>query len=154
MTVKIILKSGISGWLTGILLFFVLNLFSFQNINAQNPKQQEKEDMNETLPEFPGGIEAMYNYMIRNLNYPQEDLDKKVSGLVVVLSTIEEDGSISNVKIFSSNLRSRKKDSERAKNLCEEEALRVVRNMPVFKPATKDGKPVEVECRFPIRFSI
>lgn len=130
-----------------LLPLFALTLFYCQNTNAQikNP---------DVLPEFPGGLEKMYEYLGQNLTYPTEAKDKQVEGKVYIWFVIEEDGSISNVKAEKSELESPHKNVQKAKKECEQEGIRVVSNMPKWKPALKDGKPVRVSYMVPIKFSL
>ena len=87
-------------------------------------------------PEFPGGAGKMYKYFDRNFKRPNGD---HAEGKIYVEFIVEEDGSISNATI--------KRGLEPA---CDEEALRVVRGMPKWKPSVRDGKPVKSRMTVPI----
>ena len=97
----------------------------------------------EIMPTYSGGTEAMYGYLKANLKYPEEELKTKTEGLVVVNFIVEKDGSLSNIKIVKG-----------ASANFDEEALRVVREMPVWIPGTQRDKPVRVSINLPIRFSL
>ena len=86
------------------------------------------------VPEFPGGILEMNKFIAANLKYPAEAKKNNVSGRVVVTFTVNEDGSLSNIKV--------------ARGLgdgCDEEALRVVKSMPAWMPVMKNGVPLKAD---------
>ena len=97
----------------------------------------------ETLPEYPGGDEARIKFIQKNLVYPQEAKEQKVSGKVFVGFVVEADGSLTNFSILRS-----------VHPLLDEEALRVVKLMPKWKSGEQMGKPVRVQYQFPITFSL
>ena len=94
-------------------------------------------------PEFPGGKDALERFIRDNLRYPQMALDNRVQGKVYVTFVVEEDGSISNPKLLRD-----------IGVLCGEEAIRMVKSMPKWKPGMKDGKPVRVQYNLPVRFEL
>ena len=94
-------------------------------------------------PEFPNGGEALYKYIAENLHYPEQAKSDGVQGKVVVQFTVMDNGDIVNVEV--------------AKGIgggCDEEALRVVKSMPKWKPAIYEGKPVNVQYCIPIKFKL
>lgn len=94
-------------------------------------------------PEFPGGMEALYKYISENIQYPEQAKEANIEGRVVMQFTVTEDGNIVNVEV--------------ARGIgggCDEEALRVVKAMPKWKPAIKDGKPVAGQYALPILFKL
>lgn len=94
-------------------------------------------------PEFPGGSEGLRAYLIDNLRYPEQAKKDGVEGTVAVLFTISEDGSVLNVEV-----------SHGIGSGCDEEAIRVVKAMPKWKPAIKDGKPAAGQYALPITFKL
>jgi TonB family protein len=97
----------------------------------------------EDNPSFPDGVEAMYAYIGKNLKYPKEAKENGIQGRVVVQFIVNEDGSISNVKVL--------KDIGGG---CGEEAARVVKAMPNWKPGTQRGKAVKVRYNLPFKFEL
>jgi TonB family protein len=91
--------------------------------------------------EFPGGPDSLQSYLTRNLTYPEKSKMDKVSGRVYVSFAISMTGEILNPKVISGI-------SEELDN----EALRVVKGMPSWKPGTAGGSPVKVEYILPIDF--
>jgi protein TonB len=103
----------------------------------------EVVDFPDVVPEFPGGTEALSAYIQENLKYPEAALNKQQQGKVYVSFIVEKDGNITRVKI------------ERGVSAeLDEEAKRIVRSMPNWKPAEAGGKPVASRCRLPIFFQL
>ena len=97
----------------------------------------------ETLPEFPGGEEARSKYLNKNLKYPEEAKKKGLEGEVFVSFLVGKDGSISNPVIIKS-----------IGNGFDEEAMKVINEMPKWKPGIQNGKPVRVRLNMPIYFKL
>ena len=93
-----------------------------------------------TSPEFPGGTQALFNFIRENLQYPNNNTC--VTGRVVAQFTVKEDGSIANARV----IRGIHPDFDK-------EALRVINMMPKWKPGTKQGEVVDTEYTVPIMFS-
>lgn len=93
------------------------------------------------MPEMHGGTSAMMDYLQRNIRYPQEALDAKKEGVVLVHFIVEKDGSISNPEVKMS-----------VDPSLDAEAVRVITSMPKWKPGKQDGKPVRVYYNIPVRF--
>ncbi|MEE1000544.1 MAG: energy transducer TonB [Bacteroidales bacterium] len=97
----------------------------------------------EEQAEFPGGMEAMYAYIQKNLVYPEAAKEKGIEGRVFVSFIIEKDGSISNVKILRG-----------IGGGCDEAAKEMVEKMPKWKPGKQRGKPVRFQFTLPIKFEL
>ncbi|MBL6962221.1 MAG: energy transducer TonB [Bacteroidetes bacterium] len=118
---------------------------------ALAPITEEKEEvieeqiffMSEDPPEFPGGDNARNKYLRQSIRYPDIERDNGIQGQVVVNFVVEKDGSINNVKILKGI----------TPNI-NEEALRVVKEMPNWMPGKQRGKPVRVYVNLPIRFTL
>ena len=95
----------------------------------------------EIMPEFPGGLEAMQDYIQKNLSYPKWAIENNIKGKVVLSFVVLPDGSIDFTEI------------EKGIGFgCDEEALRVLREMPKWSPGIQNGKKVAVKLILPIRF--
>lgn len=95
----------------------------------------------EIMPEFPGGIDAMQSYIQKNLSYPKWAIENGVKGKVILSFVVMPDGSIDYTEI------------ERGIGFgCDEEALRVLKEMPKWSPGIQNGKKVPVKLILPIRF--
>jgi TonB family protein len=97
----------------------------------------------ENPPTFPGGDEARMKYLVENINYPDEARKKGIQGVVFVTFVVERDGSINEVRVLRG-----------IGGGCDEEAKRVIENMPNWTPGTQRGKPVRVVFNMPIRFTL
>jgi TonB family protein len=95
----------------------------------------------EKMPEFPGGGYAFYNFLADSIQYPQLAIENKIQGKVYVQFVVEEDGSITNIKVLRG-----------IGGGCDEEALRVIKLMPNWIPGKQNGKPVRVLYNLPIKF--
>ena len=97
----------------------------------------------EKMPEFPGGTEAMYSFLQKELTYPEVARNNGIQGTVLLEFVVERDGSVSNVKPVVSLFPE-----------CDAEAIRVVKKMPKWKPGEQLGKPVRCYFNIPIRFTL
>ena len=95
----------------------------------------------ETEPEYPGGMEAMYRFIQDNLKYPQLALESGIHGKVYLTFVVEEDGSVSNVRVLRD-----------IGGGCGTEAKRVVEMMPKWKPGNQRGKAVRSQYNLPVNF--
>jgi protein TonB len=99
----------------------------------------------EIMPEFPGGEQAMLNFLASRLKYPRQWADNNIKGTVYISFVIDKEGSVTSI----STLRgiSVSKDFEN-------EAKRVVAQMPKWKAGIQNGKNVSVYFTLPVSFSI
>lgn len=95
----------------------------------------------EDQPSFPGGEEARIRYLNENLRYPQMAREAGIQGTVFITFVVERDGSVTDVRVLRG-----------IGGGCDEEAVRVVRNMPRWTPGRQRGQPVRVQFNMPIRF--
>lgn len=97
----------------------------------------------EEQPSFPGGEAALMEFLAKNTVYPPMARESNIQGTVYVQFVVEPDGSVSNVKIMRGIGAG-----------CDEEAIRVVKNMPKWKPGKQRGKPVRVYFNLPFKFTL
>ncbi len=95
------------------------------------------------MPSFPGGFEAMTQYLKDNIHYPEKCLKDSVTGRVIVSFTVTEDGSLVDIEVMRSV----------APEL-DKEAVRVIKNMPKWEPGEFQGEPTRVKYNVPISFRI
>lgn len=95
------------------------------------------------MPEFPGGEDGMHAYLKQHIRYPIEAKKERIEGMVYVSFFVDEEGIVRNVKI-----------EQGIGGVCDEEALRVVRQMPLWTPGKLEGTPVKVQLEVPIRFRL
>lgn len=122
------------------LLFLVL----FGSIvSAQNPNTNPVIfTLPEQSAEFPGGEKALMEFIQKNLVFPKDAGDITIKGRVIMRFTITETGDVTNVTV----------QRGLAPNF-DNEAIRVIRLLPKFKPAKQAGKPVSSNYVIPIVFS-
>jgi protein TonB len=116
-----------------------------EQIIEDEDEGEEKEDeifvFVEDQPGYPGGDEARLKYLRDNIKYPEMAKESGIQGTVYVTFVVEKDGRISNVKILRG-----------IGGGCDEEAVRVIKGMPNWKPGKQRGRPVRAQFNMPIRF--
>ncbi|WP_295120474.1 energy transducer TonB [uncultured Chitinophaga sp.] len=108
------------------------------------PPKEEIFTFVEQPPTFPGGEEALNKYLSKNIRYPHLATENGISGTVFVTFVVDSDGNIKDVKTVG---------AKKGGGL-EEEAVRVVRGMPKWKPGKQNGRQVSVQFNLPIRFTL
>ncbi|WP_243346952.1 energy transducer TonB [Parabacteroides sp. FAFU027] len=96
----------------------------------------------ESMPEFPKGNEAMMDYIHEHIIYPKELLDSNIKGTVLCEFLVSKEGVISDIKIVRG-----------LDPLLDEEAVRIIKTFPKWKPGMQGGKAVPVKYTLPIRFT-
>lgn len=97
----------------------------------------------ENMPEFPGGIPAIMDYLQKNLRYPEAAKKAGTQGRVTVQFVVDKDGSIKDPKV----VRPIDKDMDA-------EAVRLIASMPKWKPGMQKGQAVAVKYTLPVKFSL
>jgi len=99
--------------------------------------------VSETMPSFPGGEEALFAYIDKNLRYPQKALDREIEGRLYVQFVVQADGRLTDFRVL--------------RGLgygCDSEALRIISEMPRWNPGKQKGKAVPVYYTLPITYDI
>ncbi|PIQ16085.1 MAG: hypothetical protein COW67_04875 [Flavobacteriales bacterium CG18_big_fil_WC_8_21_14_2_50_32_9] len=110
-------------------------------------KIEAKQDENgnyiivEEMPQFKGGIDALFKYLGENVKYPPEAKNQEISGKVFISFIVDKKGKIKDVKVVRG-----------VDPLLDNEALRVVSTMPKWKAGKHQGKKVNVLYNLPISF--
>lgn len=110
---------------------------------APADQSQTKMSKPDVMPKYPGDQKALQNFLIENIKYPEKAKRDTVQGKVYIKFDVGADGSLSNFKV-----------QKGIGSGCDEEALRVVKMMPKWIPATKEGKPVKSNVVIPIMFAL
>jgi protein TonB len=97
----------------------------------------------ESMPSFPGGEPALYKYLGENIKYPQMAKESGIQGRVFVTFVVERDGTVTDVRVLRG-----------IGGGCDEEAIRVVKNMPKWTPGKQRGKAVRVQYNLPVKFTL
>jgi len=97
----------------------------------------------EVSPEFPGGEEELRRFIKENFVYPKDAKENGIEGTVYVGFVVEKDGNLSNINV------------ERGINKdCDEEALRITKMMPKWKPGRQGGKNTDMKFTIPVKFQL
>ncbi len=96
----------------------------------------------EVRPQFVGGDKAFASYLSKSIRYPQQALQRRVSGRVYVNFILSAQGKVQDAHVVKG-----------PGNGLNDEALRLVWLMPLWEPARVNGQPVRVACTIPISFN-
>ena len=114
---------------------------------TETKKEEETQPSDDddiiTQASFPGGDEAFWRWMKKNIKYPKEALEYGIQGRVRVSFVVDKDGSISEIRVEHS-----------AHDLLDAEAVRLIKNMPKWIPAKKNGTPVRERFSVVIPFRL
>lgn len=109
----------------------------------EEPMEEPVYKVVEVMPEFPGGMKALMDFIQKNIRYPEEARKNGIQGRVIVSVVIDENGRVADPVIMRSRY-----------SALDEEALRIVGLMPQWKPGMQQGKAVKVEFTFPVTFKL
>ena len=112
-------------------------------VEEEDVQEQEIFQIVEEMPSFPGGEAKLMEYVAKNIKYPQIARETGIQGRVFVGFVVEPDGSISNVKLLRG-----------IGGGCDEEAMRVIKSLPKWKPGKQRGKAVRVSYQIPVFFKL
>jgi periplasmic protein TonB len=109
------------------------------------PKEEKKEIFREVAypAEFPGGMDKLSSFLGDNLEFPEVERERNAEGRVVVEFIIDETGSLSNFKV-----------TESAGKNFDNEAIRVLKKMPKWKPGRQNTGPVSMYFTLPVTFTL
>jgi TonB family protein len=126
------------------------NVFSsaITDIASANDYQQQENpnkvyEAVDHVPEFIGGPSAFGSYLVKTIKYPADARKDKIEGKVYVTFIVERDGSLTDVKVLRG-----------PGHGLNEEALRVIKSSPKWKPGTQDGKKVRIAYTIPVNFTL
>lgn len=119
--------------------------FSDVELGNNNTVEDEPEPVifAEQMPEFPGGIDALKRYIAEHIVYPQMAQENDIQGTVYLRFVVTSKGKVGDVQIIRG-----------VDPLLDEEAKRVVKGLPAFKPGMQGGRPVPVWYSVPIVFQL
>ena len=93
--------------------------------------------------EYPGGIKSMYSFFAKNIKYPEKSKEEGIQGIVVIKFVVEINGNITNVEVI------RGVNTE-----LDLEAVRLIKQMPNWKPGMQNGRPVRLHFTLPLKFRL
>lgn len=118
-------------------------LFAAELTGKKDNEQSTAKTVVEEMPVFPGGDMALVKYMNDNLQYPAASKQKKIQGRVIVNFIISSKGNV----LFPYVVRG-------LDEACNSEAIRLVKNMPEWKPGKQKGKATMVRYNLPVKFAL
>ena len=100
-------------------------------------------DVVEEMPEFPGGPKALMDYLMENVKYPKTAFDADIQGRVIAQFVVDKEGTVKDAHVVKS-----------VDPALDAEALRVINNMPKWRPGRQNGKVVNVKYTIPVNFNL
>ena len=97
----------------------------------------------EVMPEFPGGRDSLWAFMVKQLEYPSEAKEQKIEGKVYVRFIVDEKGELSDFEVIRG-----------IGGGCNEAAIKVLEAMPLWTPGKHRGKPVKIRMVLPFEFAL
>src|SRR6478735_10245341 len=113
-----------------------------------NKLEKDKEGVYnkaEIMPVYPGGEDALQTFVENNVTYPQQAVDQNAEGTVRVTFIVDEKGNVVKPSVIT---------GANSNTALDEEALRVVQQMPKWKPGMVKGKTVKTRLSLPITFQL
>ena len=114
-----------------------------QEIEEEEIREEPIFIIVESMPAFPGGVEKLIEYLHNNIKYPTQAKEIGIQGKVFVSFVIEKDGSVSDIILLRG-----------IGGGCDEEAIRVIKNMPKWMPGKQRNIPVRVRFTLPVSFRL
>jgi protein TonB len=129
------------------IIMALMAVFGLTTVSAQKTvvakKNQKVFDIVEQMPEYPGGQAALFEFISKNVKYPEDAVKKKVEGKVFVTFVVDTDGKITDVSLLRKVFPS-----------LDAEAIRVISAMPNWIPGKQKGQVVRVKYTVPIMFRL
>lgn len=140
---------------TKFLLLLFMGLFTLSSISYGQAIKRPKSDSEiikedeivskaDKMPRFKGGDKKLQAYLNKNLNYPKLAKENRVEGTIYISFVVTKKGKITDITQLN------KKNGWGL----DEEAYRVVKSMPKWKPAKQNGKRVNCKLTLPIKFRL
>ncbi len=117
-----------------------------EEVVYEEPEEEEVEEIFTIVEEQPGpsgGMGAFYSFVGKEMKYPRTAQRMGIEGKVFVQFVVDKDGSLTDVKAVKG-----------IGGGCDEEAVRVIKNSPKWKPGKQRGRPVKVKMILPITFKL
>ena len=105
--------------------------------------KEDAFDVVEEMPEFPGGPKALMDYLMENVKYPKTAFDANIQGRVIAQFVVDKEGTVRDAHVVKS-----------VDPALDAEALRVINNMPKWRPGRQNGKVVNVKYTIPVNFQL
>ncbi len=130
-----------------VLILLLTNICIYGQTHKKGRKSHlEKEELFYVLdkaPEFPGGIDSLYSFIGRNLNYPETAVRDGIEGKVVITFVIEITGKVTNPEVIEGILED-----------LSHSATELINKIPDWIPAEIGGKKVRIRQTLPLNFKL
>lgn len=132
-----------------IILLFILALQSFFAYAQIEPEAIQEIPINkiyliDSMPEYPGGTQAMYQFIKDSLIYPDSARNNGIEGRVVCQFVVDKDGSLTDIEVVHSS----------GDTSLDEEAVRIIGLMPKWKPGIARKQPARIRMTLPLNFKL
>lgn len=138
-------RAGIR-YMIAIPLFAIIGLMAACTDTPADQVQEEAEKVYkeaDVMPEFPGGMQEMMNYMGSSIKYPEAAEAEGLEGKVFVQFVVDSEGKVGQIEVVKG-----------VRDDLDSEAVRVISEMPDWTPGQKDGKTVNVQLVLPIAYRL
>ncbi len=119
------------------------DVITTEEVVPEIPAENKPFIVVEESPEFPGGINALLRYISEHIKYPSDARNNNIQGKVILKFVVNEDGSADRIEILRG-----------VDPVLDNEAIRVVKSLPRFKPGKQGGVPVPVWYTLPVVFKL
>ena len=129
-----------------LVMALLINIGVFAQNDTATTQTQPKDSTYQCVDEmaqFPGGDHALFEWLGKNLRYPQAAVDARIEGTVYVKFVVEEDGTLTNVEAFQG-----------VHPILDSAAIEVIQKMPRWIPGKYKGKPVRSVFILPMMFQL
>jgi TonB family protein len=131
-----------------LLLIVLISILTSNSYSQTAPPVQSSDNdkvftVVENMPQFPGGEEALMQFLAKNIKYPQDARKNNITGRVYVTFVVDKDGKVKDIRILRG-----------IGGGCDEEVLRVMHMMPDWKAGSQDGSNVSVQYNLPVHFTL
>ena len=129
--------------IVSLIITMVFSLSAFTTTGNTPPPTGKVIEDPEIPPIFTGGTAEMHRFIANSLRYPTQAAENNKQGLVVYTFVVEEDGTLTNFELI-----------HRADPQLDEEALRILKSMPPWRPAKNKNKIVRSTSYVPMYFKL
>lgn len=129
------------------LFCFIALFISFSDFALAQVDTSDVHVSTEVLPEPECGWQAYYQFLGKEIKFPKTEREAGVEGKAIIQFVVEKDGSISGVEPLPGT-------EDKTPKAMIDEAVRVIKLSPKWKPGMQDGVPVRCKYFIPIRFGL
>jgi TonB family protein len=137
MSKKMLLSSNKA---SGVFIHLGILLVSIIAFNSEKVSAQTMHNTN-SMPVYTGGMDALKEFIVENLHYPENAGKDDISGIVQIAFMIDTAGKVQNIKVIQG-----------ISPVYDAEAIRVTGLISGWTPGIRQGKPVNIMVRMPVEF--